>query len=148
MTLVLIIGVSNRMSGANFLMICQENAVNGSPVMFRSLSRYRAIIALLTAAMWAFGAVAGPAHAAEEEFHHATQHQDDAASSEEQPAEENSIHPEHATHCHSGACHFHAMSRGTLDPETVYLFAAGISAPQKDVVPEAFLSSLFRPPRI
>lgn len=136
------------MSGANFLMICQENAVNGSPVMFRSLSRYRAIIALLTAAMWAFGAVAGPAHAAEEEFHHATQHQEDAASSEGQPAEENSIHPEHATHCHSGACHFHALSRASVDPASVLLFARKIIAPQNGVVPQTSLSSLFRPPRI
>jgi hypothetical protein len=148
MTLVLNIGVPNRMSCSNFLMICQENAVNGSLVMFRSLSRYRAIIALLTAVMWAFGAVAGPAHAAEEEFHHATQHQDDAASSEGQPAEENSIHPEHATHCHSGACHFHAMSRGAADQASIILTANRLLLPRSEAIRQAIATAIFHPPRV
>ena len=132
-------------------MICQENEVNSPPVMFRSLGKYRAIIALLTAAMWAFGAVAGPAHAAEEDIHHAVQHQDDGdigASEDGKPQTERSVHPEHANHCHSGACHFHAMSRACIDSKSVLFLAGKIIAPQKDVVAQSHLSSLFRPPRI
>lgn len=133
-------------------MICQENEVNSPLVMLRSLARYRAIIALLTAAMWAFGAIAGPAHAAEEDIHHAMQHQDDknstAVSDDAAPQDERSVHPEHATQCHSGVCHFHAMSRGALDATSDLIFAAKLVIPYNDFIQQATYSSLFRPPRI
>ena len=120
--------------------------------MFRRFSPYRALIALLTAAMWTLSAIAGPVHAAEEEFHHATQHQDDGglttAQDDSAPQDERSVHPEHAAHCHAGACHFHALSRASLEPASVLLFASKIIAPENGVVPQASLSSLFRPPRI
>ena len=120
--------------------------------MNRRLSPYRALIALLTAAIWTLSAVAGPVHAAEEEFHHATQHQDNgdltAAQNETAPEDERSVHPEHAAHCHSGACHLHAFSRAVADPASILLVAGKLPAPSTSIAPQAFLSSLFRPPRI
>lgn len=114
---------------------------------FRYMSRLLAVVAL---SVWGAMGVVAPAHAAEEDIHHATQHDGDfeTTSSDGAPADEGSVHPEHATHCHSGACHFHAMSRGALDLATTHLMASGVTGPPSDVIRQTLLSSLFRPPRI
>jgi len=107
-------------------------------------------LAVLMIAVWGAVGIIAPAHAAEEDIHHAIQHDGtgETASSDGVPVDEGSVHPEHATHCHSGACHFHVMARGTLDPGSVQRVAAKLTGPQKDVILQTHLSSLFRPPRI
>ncbi len=101
-------------------------------------------------AVWGFGGITAPAHAAEEDIHHATQHDvgDETATTDNKPVDEGTVHPEHATHCHSGACHFHAMSRAALNSGVVQQLASVLMPPQDNIIPQTYLSSLFRPPRI
>lgn len=118
--------------------------------MMSSIRHMHRVIAVLLIALWGAVGIVAPAHAAEEDIHHATQHDasEERAATQGEPADEGSIHPEHAAHCHSGACHFHALSRASLEPASLLLFASKIRAPENGVVPQVSLSSLFRPPRI
>ena len=115
-----------------------------------NVEHIRRISVILLAVLWSAVGVVAPAHAAEEDIHHATQHDagEERAAAQGEPADEGSVHPEHAAHCHSGACHFHALSRASLEPASLLHFASKIRAPENGVVPQASLSSLFRPPRI
>ncbi|MEQ8750152.1 MAG: hypothetical protein RIC52_10285 [Amphiplicatus sp.] len=118
--------------------------------MMSAIRHMHRVIAVLMIALWGAVGIVAPAHAAEEDIHHATQHDvgEERAAAQGEPADEGLVHPEHAAHCHSGACHFHALSRTSVDPASVLLFASKIIAPQNGVVPQTYLSSLFRPPRI
>ena len=118
--------------------------------MMSAIRHMHRVITVLMIALWGAVGIVAPAHAAEEDIHHATQHDagEERTAGKSEPADEGSVHPEHATHCHSGACHFHAMSRAFLDNDAVLLIARNIIAPQNGVVPQTSLSSLFRPPRI
>ena len=118
--------------------------------MMSAIRHMHRVIAVLMIALWGAVGIVAPAHAAEEDIHHATQHDagEERAAGKNEPADEGSVHPEHAAHCHSGACHFHALSRASVDPASMLLSARKIIAPQSGVVPQISLSSLFRPPRI
>ncbi len=118
--------------------------------MMFSIRHMRRFFAVLMIAVWGFAGITAPAHAAEEDIHHATQHDggDETATTDNEPVDEGSVHPEHATHCHAGACHFHAMSRGALSSGVVKNLASVQSWPQDNIIPQIHLSSLFRPPRI
>ncbi|WP_375207792.1 hypothetical protein [Hyphococcus sp.] len=113
--------------------------------MMSSIRHMHRVIAVLLIALWGAVGIVAPAHAAEEDIHHATQHDagEERAATQGEPADEGSIHPEHAAHCH-----FHALSRASLEPASLLLFASKVRAPENGVVPQASLSSLFRPPRI
>ena len=118
--------------------------------MMSAIRHMHRVITVLMIALWGAVGIVAPAHAAEEDIHHATQHDagEERTAAQGEPADEGSVHPEHANHCHSGACHFHAMSRACIDSKSVLFLAGKIIAPQKDVVAQSHLSSLFRPPRI
>ncbi len=119
--------------------------------MMNALRHMHRYLAVLMIAVWGAIGIVAPAHAAEEDIHHATQHDgavETASSDEGMPVDEGSIHPEHATHCHSGACHFHIMARGAFDLGTEHLTSGSLAGPRSDLVPQTLLSSLFRPPRI
>lgn len=115
--------------------------------VFRHMHR---VIAVFMIALWGAVGIVAPAHAAEEDLHHAIQHDagDERAAAQGEPAGEGSVHPEHAAHCHAGACHFHALSRSVADPASVLLAAGKLAPPANDIAPQTSLLSLFRPPRI
>ena len=116
-------------------------------IRFRHMSRF---LAILLVSVWGALGVVAPVHAAEEDIHHVMNHDgvEEIASNNGQPLEEGTGHPEHATHCHSGACHFHAMSRNTFGPAAVIKTATRHRVAQYDLVEQADLSALFHPPRI
>lgn len=100
-------------------------------------------------ALWGGVGVVAPAHAAEEDIHHATQHHDiDGMTSPGDVEDEGVVHPEHATHCHAGACHFHMMSRRAMAPTILLATSALLSAPRSDSIQQADPLGLFRPPRV
>ncbi len=107
-------------------------------------------LAIFLVSVWGALGVVAQAHAAEEDIHHAMQHDgaEEAVSSSDQPVDEGAVHPEHAAHCHSGACHFHVMARGASGPVATAITVMRLTLPQNDVVQQTDLSSLFHPPRI
>lgn len=118
--------------------------------MCRSLAKFRVLAVLLAAFLLSFGSIAGAAHASEEDIHHAMAHDgDDAGVSEDgDPVQgERTVHPEHASHCHSGACHFHSMAKNG-DLQFIELQAIKLSPPVAFVPEQSAASSLFRPPRV
>mgnify|MGYP004118140449 FL=1 len=118
--------------------------------MMSAIRHMRRVIAVFMVALWGAVGIVAPAHAAEEDIHHATQHEADSERlvSQGEPSDEGSTHPEHAVHCHSGACHYHALARTGVDPSSIALFASKIVAPHDGVVPQTSILTLFRPPRI
>ncbi len=108
------------------------------------------VLAVFVIALWGAVGVVAPAHAAEEDIHHATQHDagEERTATQGEPVDEGTVHPEHAAHCHSGACHFHAVSRAAVDPASVLTTGGKMAALSNDVVLQTSLFSLFRPPRI
>ena len=118
--------------------------------MMSNLRDMHRVFAVLMIALWGVVGVVAPAHAAEEDLHHTTQHDvsESSAATGDAPLDENSVHPEHATHCHSGACHFHAMSRGAADQASITLTANRLSPPRSETIRQTNATAIFHPPRV
>ncbi len=116
-------------------------------IRFRHMSRF---FAILLVSVWGALGVVAPVHAAEEDIHHTMNHDgaEEIASNNGQPLEKGTGHPEHATHCHSGACHFHAMARSALGSGATIDTATTHAVAQYDLIEQADLSAPFHPPRI
>ena len=109
---------------------------------------FRALLVLLTV-VWAVGGIVAPAHAAQEEIHHALQHDDlDGVTTASDVEDEGAVHPEHAAHCHAGACHFHTLTCAAIDQSDIGSKTLRLSAPHIDIRKQADPLGLFRPPRV
>ncbi|WP_375204393.1 hypothetical protein [Hyphococcus sp.] len=114
-----------------------------------SYAHIRRIAVILLAAVWGVVGVVAPAHAAEEDIHHVTQHHDfDGVNTAEDVESEGAVHPEHATHCHAGACHFHMMARSALGQSAASSKALRLAWPRDDIADQAELAGFFHPPRV
>ena len=114
-----------------------------------SFAHIRRVVVILLAAVWGVVGVVAPAHAAEEDIHHATQHNDfDGVNTAEDVESEGAVHPEHATHCHAGACHFHMVNRSVVNQSAACSTALRLARPRDDIADQAELAGFFHPPRV
>ena len=117
--------------------------------MMRNFGKIGRFAVIVMVALWGAVGVIAPAHAAEEDIHHATQHHDiDGVNSADDVEDEGVVHPEHATHCHAGACHIHMMGRGATAPASIILTLSRFSLPVSDAAKQTDPLGLFHPPRI